>query len=72
MEAFARALRNTQDFIDVLGFNKSEILAGTKGMNCLVCGRNELGTVILNTPSRRKSERNSRPPSSGPVFPPPF
>lgn len=71
MEAFAKALRSTQDFIDVLGFNKSEILAGTKGMNCLVCGRNELGTVILNSPQRRKSGGTSRPPSSGPIFPPP-
>ena len=40
MEAFAKALKQTQDFIDSIGYNKSEILAGTKGMNCLVCGRN--------------------------------
>ncbi len=54
MESFARALRNTQDFIDALSFNKSQIIAGTKGMNCLVCGRNELGTVVLNTPNKRR------------------
>ena len=32
---------------------QSDILAGTRSMNCLVCGRNELGNVILNNKDQR-------------------
>ena len=47
-------IKTCQSQIGSLNLAQCDILAGTRSMNCLVCGRNEVGNVILN--NRVKSQ----------------
>ncbi len=63
MEAFAKALAEAQETMKNIQFMKPDVIAGTKGINCLVCGRSDRGEIILGKPKREKyvvQRRNSQ------------
>ena len=63
MEAFAKALAEVQDTIKSIQFTKPDVIAGTRHINCLVCGRSDRGEIILGKPKREKyviQRRNSQ------------
>ena len=53
VEKVMKMLKICQTQIGELSLSQSDILAGTRSVNCLVCGRNEIGNVILNSPEHR-------------------
>lgn len=63
MEAFAKALAEAQDTMKNIQFMKPDVIAGTRNINCLVCGRSDRGEIILGKPKREKyvvQRRNSQ------------
>ncbi len=56
VEKVARLVRHSQAQIGELTLSQSDILAGTRSVNCLVCGRNQVGSVILTSPEHRRKQ----------------